>query len=442
MALADLSLLRAETEARFLRRRRIALALPLLVLAYLVYLFFAFDLPGLSGRIRLDNAATLLADSYSYKTVVTRETGSKAVTVAIEGKRRGLYDPDKLPDWVKTAGDATVVALPHGAKVTLGRDETRFDVPGYGAIIATRDASRHIQLRLPPGPRPDWISASRTRLAVTTPYGRVNVTRSKAEVFRYTPGWEMFFFALSSPYAQKSWGQIAAALISGQRIDPARSNVVGMAEDFWNNPVWNHGTVAQALFETVLMAFLGTMGAGLIALPLAFLAARNFTPLMGLRFGMRRVFDVLRGVDGLIWTIILTRAFGLGPLTGALAILLTDTGSFGKIFSEALENVDNRQIEGIRATGAKPVQRYRFGVMPQLMPVLLSQLLYFLESNTRSATVIGAITGGGIGLLLTQAIATGQDWEQVAYYIVLILLMVMAMDWLSGILRRRLIKGR
>jgi len=128
-------------------------------------------------------------------------------------------------------------------------------------------------------------------------------------------------------------------------------------------------------------------------------------------------------------------------LTGALAILITDTGSFGKMFSEALGNVDKKQIEGVQSTGAKPIQRYRFGVLPQVTPILLSQVLYFLESNTRSATVIGAITGGGIGLLLTQAIITQKDWEEVTYYIILVVIMVIAMDYLSGWLRRKLIKG-
>ena len=153
------------------------------------------------------------------------------------------------------------------------------------------------------------------------------------------------------------------------------------------------------------------------------------------------MFDFVRGVDALIWTIVLSRAFGPGPLTGSLAILLTDTGTFGKLFSEALENVDKREMEGVQSTGAKPLQRYRFGVIPQVTPVLLSQLLYYLESNTRSATIIGAITGGGIGLMLTQAIITQKDWEEVSYYIVLIVLMVMAMDTISGWLRARLIKG-
>jgi phosphonate transport system permease protein len=111
------------------------------------------------------------------------------------------------------------------------------------------------------------------------------------------------------------------------------------------------------------------------------------------------------------------------------------------MFSETLENIDQKQVEGIQSTGAKPIQRYRFGVLPQVTPVLMSLVLYFFESNTRSATIIGAITGGGIGLLLTQAMYTQKDWEEVSYYITLIILMVIAMDWFSGKLRSALVKG-
>jgi phosphonate transport system permease protein len=438
----DIASLRAGVEHSFDRRRRFALAVPVLIALYLGYVAFAFDLPGLAARARLDNAAILLADSYSYKTQVTLDNRADQITVAIEGQRKGTYAKGAEPNWVKITGDSAVVILPRGARVEMGSQGMHFTMPQYGEISARIDAANHVVATLPPGFPADWVSASDTRLAITTPYGRVNVTRSKTEVFRYFLGWEMFFFTLDSPYSGHSFRQLAAAVLTGDRIDPTRPNIVGMWQDFWGNDVWMHGNVAMAMFETVLMAFLGTLSAAMIALPLAFLSARNFTPLMPLRFGVRRVFDFLRGVDGLIWTIILTRAFGLGPLTGALAILLTDTGSFGKVFSEALENVDGRQIEGIRATGANPVQRYRFGVIPQIMPVLLSQVLYFLESNTRSATVIGAIVGGGIGLLLTQAINTQKDWEQVAYYILLILGMVMLMDWISGLIRRRLIKGK
>jgi phosphonate transport system permease protein len=276
---------------------------------------------------------------------------------------------------------------------------------------------------------------------VTTDAGRFNYTRSKVETFKYQAGWELFFFTLDSPFSGKGFFELAGMAVAGERVDPERSNIGYMLSEFWTNKMWRHGDVIWAIFETILMASLGTLGAAIVALPLSFLAASNFTRLAPLRFAFRRVFDFIRGVDGLIWTIILSRAFGPGPMTGALAILITDAGTFGKTFSEALENIDEKQVEGIRSTGANAMQRARIGVIPQITPVLLSQILYYLESNTRSATVIGAIVGGGIGLLLTQAIITQKDWEEVAYYMVLIVLMVILMDSLSGWLRRKLIKG-
>lgn len=163
-----------------------------------------------------------------------------------------------------------------------------------------------------------------------------------------------------------------------------------MFSDFWTNKMWRHKDVAWAISETILMAFLGTFLGAVIALPLAFVATSNFTRFASIRFAMRRVFDFVRGVDGLIWTIILARAFGPGPMTGALAILITDTGAFGKQFSEMLENIDEKQVEAIRSTGANALQRARFGVILQITPVLLGQVLYNFESNTRSATIIGA----------------------------------------------------
>ena len=419
-----------QTVGGFRRKRLTAFAVPGLVLLYLTYIFFAFDVPGLADRVSITNANTLVSDTYSYKTHVTRDNRDGSVEVSIEGERKGRYAEGTAPDWV-ALGDTTVIDLGDGHIVTCGENVT-YDIPGYGLIV-TNPGSDGVNAELPDGPVPDWINASRNRLAITTDAGRLSVTRNRSEVFRYTVGWELFFFTLDSPYHDLSWGQIAGRAVNGE--------AGAIWQDFWTNTMWRHGDVAWALVETILMAFLGTFGAAIIALPLAFLAARNFTPLGSLRFVARRVFDFLRGVDGLIWTIVLSRAFGPGPLTGSIAILLTDTGSFGKMFSEALENVDEKQIEGVASTGAKPLQRYRFGVIPQITPVLLSQILYYLESNTRSATIIGAITGGGIGLLLTQAIITQKDWEEVTYYIVLIILMVMAMDTFSGWLRRKLIKG-
>ncbi len=425
--------------ARFSRRRMVAFAVPALILCYLIYAAMAFDLSGLAARARMDNAAILLSDFWQHKTHVTRDNRSGRLTVAIDGEAKGVYPPDRLPGWIATTGDATRIDLGRGHVVTYDAGGARYEVPGYGLIDIAPTASG-LTLTAP-HPLPDWINASDTRVSVTTGAGRFAYTRSKVEVFRYEPGWALFFFTLDSPFHAMSWGEIAASALWGERVEPDLPNIAAMARDFWTNRMWRHGDVAWAMFETVLMAFLGTFGAALVALPLGFLAARNMNPLAPVRFGLRRVFDFIRGVDGLIWTIVLARAFGPGPMTGALAILLTDTGSFGKMFSEALENIDEKQVEGIRSTGADTLQRARFGVIPQLTPVLLSQVLYFLESNTRGATVIGAIVGGGIGLLLTQAIQTQKDWEDVAYYMVLIVLMVMAMDSLSGWLRRRLIRG-
>ncbi len=442
MAMLDATMPReAAALALFRRKRLIAMAVPAVILAYFVYIFFAFDLPGLADRARMDNAKILVADSYSYKTHVTRDNRNGGISIAIEGEAKGSYAPGTAPDWVQLTGeDAAIITLPRDHRVEIAGDVTRVSVPGYGEIVL-QPTARGVDMDLPTPDVPDWINAASNRVMITTDAGRISMTRARTEAFRYSFGWELFWFTLDSPFHGKSLGELAGLALSAERVVPERSNLGAMVHDVWNNQMWRHKDVVWAIFETILMAFLGTMGAALVALPLAFMAARNFMALGTVRFALRRLFDFVRGVDGLIWTIILSRAFGPGPLTGALAILITDTGGFGKMFSEALENVDEKQIEGVQSTGAKPLQRYRFGVIPQIMPILASQVLYYLESNTRSATVIGAITGGGIGLLLTQAIITQKDWEEVTYYIVLIVLMVMVMDTVSGALRRRLIKG-
>jgi phosphonate transport system permease protein len=434
----DIADAKAGATRLFARKRLIAFGLPALVLVYLAYVFFAFDIPGLLERARLDNAKILLADTYSYKTHVTRDSRVGKVTIAIEGENKGAYADDAWPAWVEREGETVVIELPRGRVVRFDPDAVRFDIPDYGrlTIVQARDG---ITIDAPEQPLPDWINASNARVTITTPEGRLTVTKTRAEVMRYFLGWELFFFTLDSPFHGRSFAELAGLAFSGEQVREGTSNIAAMASDFWNNAMWRHGDVAWAMFETVLMAFLGTMGAALIAIPVAFMAARNFAPARAVRFAVRRLTDLLRGIDGLVWTIILSRAFGPGPLTGSLAILLTDTGTFGKLFSEALENVDDKQIDGLRSTGANTLQRNRFGVIPQVAPVILSQVLYYLESNTRSATVIGAIVGGGIGLLLTQAIQTQKDWEEVSYYIILTLLMVMMMDMLSGWLRARLI---
>lgn len=428
-----------DVQTSFSHRRIFALSVPVVILAYLIYAAISFDVLGVAARARMDNAGILLSDFWGYKLHVTRDNRSGAVESTFDGDGRYAFSPAQMPDWVRQADGVTTIDLGDGRIVTYDAAGARFVVPGYGRIDIRQEAGKLVLTA--PEPLPDWISASDSRVAVTTPEGRFNYTKSKVETFRYFHGWEMFFFTLDSPFYGKSFGDLVALALWQDRLDPAQPNLALMAEDVWNNRMWHHGEVAWAMFETVLMAFLGTIAGAIIALPLGFLAASNMMPFRSVRFGMRRMFDFIRGVDALIWTLILVRAFGPGPMTGALAMMMAEIGAFGKLFSEALENIDEKQVEGIRSTGANATQRARFGVMPQVMPVLASQILYAFESNTRSATVIGAIVGGGIGLLLTQAIQTQKDWEDVAYYLILIVAMVMLIDGLSGQIRRRLIKG-
>jgi phosphonate transport system permease protein len=190
----------------------------------------------------------------------------------------------------------------------------------------------------------------------------------------------------------------------------------------------------KALGETLSIALLGTTIAAIVALPFSLLAARNVIPSGWLRFPVRRAFDSIRGVDTLIWALVWINVVGLGPFAGVLAIALSDFGAFGKLFSEAIEAADRKQVEGIRASGGNALHEIRFGLMPQVLPVIAGQVLYFIESNTRSATIIGIVGAGGIGLQLAEQIRV-LEWQKVSFLILMILVAVAAIDWISGKLR-------
>ena len=197
----------------------------------------------------------------------------------------------------------------------------------------------------------------------------------------------------------------------------------------------------SALGETLSIALLGTTIAAVAALPFSLLAARNIIPSAWLRFPVRRAFDSIRGVDTLIWALVWINVVGLGPFAGVLAIALSDFGAFGKLFSEAIEAADKKQVEGIRASGGNALHEIRFGLMPQVLPVIAGQVLYFIESNTRSATIIGIVGAGGIGLQLAEQIRV-LEWQKVSFLILMILVAVAAIDWISGKLRFSIIGRR
>lgn len=197
---------------------------------------------------------------------------------------------------------------------------------------------------------------------------------------------------------------------------------------------------AWALLQTLGMAFLGTLLAVLAAVPLGALGAQNVVPRRLVHFGLRRSLDALRGIDALIWALVFVHVVGLGPLAGVLALAMSDLGTLAKLFAEALENVDREPVEGVRAAGAGRLVVVRFGMLPQVLPVFASHALYFFESNTRSASVLGVVGAGGIGYHLVERIRQN-NWDEVAFLILMILAAVTVIDAVSRALRLRIIRA-
>jgi phosphonate transport system permease protein len=206
-------------------------------------------------------------------------------------------------------------------------------------------------------------------------------------------------------------------------------------------PPAHHGWLYEflyAILETMSMAFLGTLIATLISIPLGFLGAKNIIPNRFFHFSFRRVFDGIRGIDALIWALIFVNVVGLGPFAGIMAIAVSDIGTLSKLFAEAVENIDKKQVEGVYSSGASRVQTLRYGVFPQIFPVILSNALYFFESNIRSATILGVVGAGGIGLQLSDRIRVN-NWDEAAFIILLILVTVSVIDTISKEIRIRII---
>ncbi|MFN3645174.1 MAG: phosphonate ABC transporter, permease protein PhnE [Gemmobacter sp.] len=203
----------------------------------------------------------------------------------------------------------------------------------------------------------------------------------------------------------------------------------------------NFPAFAKALGETVAIALLGTLLGAILAFPLSLLAARNVMTSRIVQFMSRRLFDGVRGIDTLIWALIYVNVVGLGPFAGVLAIASSDMAGFAKVYSEAMEATERNASEGVRSTGGNRWDEIAFGLLPQVMPVLISQILYFFESNTRSATIIGIVGAGGIGLFLSDTIRTG-EWQQVSVIILMILVVVSVIDLISTRLRFAIIGKR
>lgn len=196
--------------------------------------------------------------------------------------------------------------------------------------------------------------------------------------------------------------------------------------------------VARAAWVTLQIATLGSLLAALLALPLALLAARNLHAPRGLQRLARAVLDTTRAVHTLVFGLLLVGIVGLGPMAGILAIALHSLGSYGKLFAESIEALDMAAIEALRATGARPLQVFGRGVLPQVAPQFVGHHLYVWEFNIRDSTVLGLIGAGGLGLLISEAVSLFQ-WSRLATLLIVVVALVMLFDALSRRLREALL---
>jgi len=188
---------------------------------------------------------------------------------------------------------------------------------------------------------------------------------------------------------------------------------------------------------TVEIALLGTVTAAVLALPLGFLSARNVAP-PPVFYPARTVLNLFRSVDTLVYALIFVAAVGLGPFPGVLAVVAYTTTSLAKLYSEAIEGIEPGPVDAITATGATRLQVLRYGVLPQVLPLFLSYILYRLETNIRAATVLGFVGAGGIGFYL-QTYLRMIDYPAASTALLVTIVMVMVVDAVSSKVRARLI---
>jgi phosphonate transport system permease protein len=191
--------------------------------------------------------------------------------------------------------------------------------------------------------------------------------------------------------------------------------------------------------DTICIALWGTVIASVIGLPLGILAAKNLNSSRVLRSSALAILNVLRSVSELIWAIFFVSAVGLGPFPGALALGVNFGGILGRLYAEAIENVDPKPLEALRATGASRVQTILFAVLPQVLPQIVSYNLYWFEVGVRSATVLGMIGAGGIGFELVTTIRL-YDFRQTSAILLVILGLVTLIDQASALLRGSIVK--
>ena len=202
--------------------------------------------------------------------------------------------------------------------------------------------------------------------------------------------------------------------------------------------VYERGAVGK-IFESVYIAWIGTIIGAFVSLPLAFLAAHNVAPLW-IRSPIRQLFNAIRAVPELILAVILIPVTGLGAWAGTLAIGIHSIGTLGKWACESIEDIDEGPIEATEACGGKWVSGMRWGVLPQVMPVISSYWLFRFEINVRASAVLGMIGAGGVGSELVSQLSF-RNFPAASAVLIMTMAVVLTIDTISAAVRRRIIKG-
>ncbi|HWW06522.1 phosphonate ABC transporter, permease protein PhnE [Collimonas sp.] len=238
------------------------------------------------------------------------------------------------------------------------------------------------------------------------------------------------------------WGVLLAVLIAswkGADMRPLEllrdgGNMGTYAASFFPPDFHEWRTYLQELLVTIQIAVWGTALAVVCAVPCGLLASSNIAPAW-VNQPVRRLMDAARAINEMVFAMLFVVAVGLGPFAGVLALFVATTGTLSKLFSEAVEAIDPQPVEGIRATGANALEEIVYGVLPQVMPLWISYVLYRFEANVRSATVVGMVGAGGIGVILWEVIRSF-EYAQTCAVLIMIVVAVSVIDLVSSRLRK------
>jgi phosphonate transport system permease protein len=198
------------------------------------------------------------------------------------------------------------------------------------------------------------------------------------------------------------------------------------------------GKLVQPALETIYISFVAMVVGALLSVVLAFFAAATTAPHPAIQVAVRAFTSVLRNIPTLIWGILLVSAYGLGTLVGTLALILTSIGTLTRAYAEQLEEIDQGQVEAVRATGASYAQVLPQAVLPQFFPGFIGWSLYKLELNVRASTLIGMVGGGGLGFAIQKGLKLFQ-FQEVSLAILMVIALVFATEFVTSKIRERII---